>query len=354
MRANGPGREDRARSGQAMTEFVIAASAILVPLFLVIPFLGKIGELRQNAIQAARYQAWEYTVWNDPLSDYRDRNNGRAEGQSPTLPARDRGVVNGSQTSELFLYQRPTIGSAASQSSELRNGWSDVYEDAPANRTFASADGETPDPTTIVSDLIGVVDAIFSVFTTLNNTFNGLNLPTFRKLNGDGWQTSEVQLGVAYNYPLSPFVEPPTGTTGSDRISATITARAAVLTDSWGASSKFDAEQQVRGLVPTSLLGGTVGDVLQSLAGTFLLPFGQVFGGDDGTSRADYTPLPELARPQGERYLEFGIVDFEPLPPGAFENDDREVTCGVDGNNGRYNGPSPDPRVCGFREDQSP
>jgi len=50
-------------NGQAMTEVLVAASFILVPLFLIIPAFGKFIDMRQATIQAARYQAWEYTVW---------------------------------------------------------------------------------------------------------------------------------------------------------------------------------------------------------------------------------------------------------------------------------------------------
>src|SRR5690606_31683869 len=51
------------RRGQAMTELLIAATFVLVPLLLLIPLLGKYIDIRHATIQAARYEAWEYTVW---------------------------------------------------------------------------------------------------------------------------------------------------------------------------------------------------------------------------------------------------------------------------------------------------
>ena len=45
--------------GQAMTELTVASAWILVPLFLLIPLLGKYIDLRHTAIQAARYATWE-------------------------------------------------------------------------------------------------------------------------------------------------------------------------------------------------------------------------------------------------------------------------------------------------------
>lgn len=50
-------------SGQAMVELLIVASFVLIPLFLAIPLLGKYLDVRSNAVQGARYAAWERTVW---------------------------------------------------------------------------------------------------------------------------------------------------------------------------------------------------------------------------------------------------------------------------------------------------
>ncbi|HWT71543.1 MAG TPA: TadE family protein [Oxalicibacterium sp.] len=49
--------------GQAMVELVIVAGFVLVPLFLAIPLIGKYLDMRSSAVQAARYAAWERTVW---------------------------------------------------------------------------------------------------------------------------------------------------------------------------------------------------------------------------------------------------------------------------------------------------
>ena len=57
------GRHISAQSGQALAEFTIAAATVLLPLFLIIPLLGKYMDMKASAIQAARYAAWERTVW---------------------------------------------------------------------------------------------------------------------------------------------------------------------------------------------------------------------------------------------------------------------------------------------------
>lgn len=46
-----------------MIELLIAATFVLVPLFLAIPLIGKYLDMRAAAVQTARYAAWERTVW---------------------------------------------------------------------------------------------------------------------------------------------------------------------------------------------------------------------------------------------------------------------------------------------------
>ena len=51
------------QSGQAMTEFVLAAALFLIPVFLIVPLLGKYIDMKGTAVMGARYAAWERTVW---------------------------------------------------------------------------------------------------------------------------------------------------------------------------------------------------------------------------------------------------------------------------------------------------
>lgn len=51
------------QTGQAVTEFNVTAAFLLVPLFILIPFIGKHIDMKHSSVQAARYMAWERTVW---------------------------------------------------------------------------------------------------------------------------------------------------------------------------------------------------------------------------------------------------------------------------------------------------
>ena len=46
-----------------MIETLVAATLVLVPLFLMIPILAKYQDIRSHVVQGARYAAWERTVW---------------------------------------------------------------------------------------------------------------------------------------------------------------------------------------------------------------------------------------------------------------------------------------------------
>jgi len=68
--------------GQALAEFTIAAAFVLIPLFLMIPLLGKFMDMKATTIQAARYAAWERTVWYGSNSDWEANQRSDAQIQS--------------------------------------------------------------------------------------------------------------------------------------------------------------------------------------------------------------------------------------------------------------------------------
>lgn len=49
----------RRQSGQAVIEFLVAASFVLVPMLMLVAYLGKIGDAQHRAHEGARYAVWE-------------------------------------------------------------------------------------------------------------------------------------------------------------------------------------------------------------------------------------------------------------------------------------------------------
>ena len=54
--------------GQAMAEFVVSVAFVFLPLFVLVPPLGKLADIQHENQLAARYVTWERTVWFDNLS----------------------------------------------------------------------------------------------------------------------------------------------------------------------------------------------------------------------------------------------------------------------------------------------
>ena len=69
--------------GAALIEFVVIALFVLVPMYLAVQALGKFADVRSVANNAARYAAWEKTVWHEETtSDFAKIN---APNQKSTL-----------------------------------------------------------------------------------------------------------------------------------------------------------------------------------------------------------------------------------------------------------------------------
>lgn len=80
----------RAR-GQALVEFVVVSLFFLLPLFLAIVALAKFSDVQHTTQMAARYSAWERTVWYDDSGTRFDAING-ANQKSATEIAHEVGV----------------------------------------------------------------------------------------------------------------------------------------------------------------------------------------------------------------------------------------------------------------------
>ncbi len=53
----------RKQQGAMLVEFLVVASSVLISLFILIPILAKITDVRHKTEQAAQYASWERSVW---------------------------------------------------------------------------------------------------------------------------------------------------------------------------------------------------------------------------------------------------------------------------------------------------
>lgn len=320
--------------GQAMTEFLITASAVLIPLFIAYPMLAKYIDMRHAAVQAARYEAWEYTVWYNPADDNDILDNFSAVTIPAKTPAevqaetRQRFFSNASETGTL-----PITGNdkSADWDTTTRNRFWDntihrvpLYQDggytSDAALVSSAATPTLPILGTVMNTLMDIVGFAFEAVGTVLGVLG--SSAGFSAINTEGYSTSTVAIDVdRLNYfgdPSVTFGDDITGTTP-----VTIQASASVLGDGWNAGGKEHASNQVQGTIPTTLLKtlfdtstapgsvlGPVWDVVSILAPELSRCF--------SPSSPPTNPLLEgmlnaMDRPNGS--LWFGHIDFDAVHP---------------------------------------
>lgn len=90
------------QKGSATVE-VIVASLVAIPLFIVVPLLGKQLDAKHRTQMAARYAAWERTVWSDSGSSWRNGERSKSDADI-SLEINDR--FYGHRSAELINVSR--------------------------------------------------------------------------------------------------------------------------------------------------------------------------------------------------------------------------------------------------------
>lgn len=244
------GRQD----GQAATEFVIAAAFLLVPLFLIVPLLGKYFDIKQAAIQQARYTAWEYTVWaGDDEDIMADIDATQSAGVKPYKTTLEQGLD--------YFFTDPTAAAygTTSVSRVINPLWQD-HRQVPLLRMADVAaeikEAQTPVPAGLIGEmaetLFQFLGDVISLFGRLLRLL-GVDAQ-FDAINTKGYYKSSVKATVR----SLDQVLPTTGLTASDTAAAgtplVIQAKAGVVSNNWNAGSRKNATAESRGLVVTALL----------------------------------------------------------------------------------------------------
>jgi len=269
-------------SGQAMTEFVIGAAFVLIPLFLFTSIGGKYADMKYAAVQAARYEAWEYTA---NYFDTRDQPSGFTRVSSGNMPQKSALQVQRESRRRFFSDTSTGLSSRFDRNGYVpadRNRlWtyhdgSDMYNSLTLSPLSQSnGRGDTPDRWTagILTTTIGIIDGLSSAFGAMINALGGN--ARFDAINEKGYASSTVSLPVQpspnYQY-LNSLGGNPSPLLSANNLD--FVARAAVLTDSWSAGGTAHTSAQAGGLVPTSLLDVLLnpgGVPVQTIAANVLL-----------------------------------------------------------------------------------
>lgn len=241
-----------------MTEFNVTAVFLLVPLFIMIPLLGKYIDMKHASVQAARYMAWERTVWFEPSTVPNERlypskkksvNARVKEHKVLVKETRDRffsGVnidaLAGSDNLNLLWNDRgnPILKSQADVKLEFVKGGN---EQVGGGSVFYTA-------IKIFSDIVGNVASIFGtalnagkvLWNKIAGALKPIPFPTFKNVNGlfsnvmDNYQFKgyyHAQVTMKIDDKLFDRMFDPEGKVIKVGPPLDFGSEAAVLTDSW-------------------------------------------------------------------------------------------------------------------------
>jgi len=244
-----------AQSGQAMTEFVVGAMLFLIPLYLIIPMLGKYSDVKAAAAQTARYTAWERTVWYGGNSSSNSWPGNSKTYQEIENEARQRVVSFGQK------IQSTDKNASAFTDSGARNLWRNrdssvmlqKYQDA----AVGSISNDTS-PDVVTGDVLGTITAITSI--------------TGFKLETNGFYTGNAAITVN-TLPIGINL----GGTSSGQFDPGVLVfrdKNVILANGWGANGTGHVRTQTAGLAPLGLVNdSSLKPVVQALGCALLGAF---------------------------------------------------------------------------------
>jgi hypothetical protein len=324
------------QAGQAMTEMVIAASFLLVPLFLLIPWLGKFIDLHQSAIQAARYEAWEYTVWYENANEAPDTTIT----QIPLSTMPTKSIVDLQAEARQRFFSREAYSSDPDERDLINEGswvitdanplWRDHLGNSLLANTGAidsdvSSNDDTPGngptsttaSTTAVKDTLKIDELVFNAANSAELAIDNLivdTLPEFMIHNLKGYSKTKMIIPIVSQPGLVSF-----GTiSGTYAVGATpqtfpvsVNTQAAVLSDGWNAGGRYHAKDQVGKM--------TIARKLTSLVDVFtdLDDYGEIKdSGHMGGYATETGEFADLLECGDERWSGWGPVSWPVILPG--------------------------------------
>lgn len=249
--------------GQALVEFLIAASLLLVPLFFMISYVAKYHDMQAATIQAARYAAWERTVYF-----------GSGDWASGTATKSDATIQN--EIRSRFLSARGT--GFANPTTENNSIWSD-HAGEPILGTWSQASPSAQTPGTgdyVLVKVQGVIETIGKV----------IGADGF-KLDMKSLYSATVSVTPANSNAISRIFA---GADGSFSL-LTLTEKNVMVANGWSANGKTFVEKQTGSLALTNVFDRDPLSTVLDYAKTGLKVFYPEFGGLDlGKMQVDNVP----------------------------------------------------------------
>lgn len=239
--------QPHAQHGQAMTEFVIGTILFLMPLFLIIPMMGKYADVKATAAQTARYVAWERTVWYGGASaSVTWPGNSKSEAAIKN-EARKRVTEDGTKLSD------NDKSASAFATGGARNMWHNRDSSAMLkNYGDASIDAinNKSSPDIATGDVLGSITSVTSI--------TGFNLETNGFYNGDAAiKVTTLPIGTNLTGSSSGRFDPGVLTFKDHNV---------ILSNTWSGNGASHVKSQTAGLAPLGLVDKSgAGDILQTI-----------------------------------------------------------------------------------------
>lgn len=257
-----------------MTEFVIGTVLFLMPLFLIVPMMGKYADVKATAAQTARYVAWERTVWYGGASSSVDwPGNSKSEADIRN-EARQRVISFGSGITS------DDKSANSFQATGARNIWRN-RDQSPMLKNYADASIGTINNSSSPDIVTGtVLDSIMAVVSIL-----GFKLETNGFYNGDAAiSVTTLPIGTNLSGSNSGRFDPGVLTFRDKNV---------ILSNTWAGNGPAHVKSQVAGLAPLGLLDSSgAGEILQAVGCLLTAAF-----------------TPELC------FLEIGKIEPDVVPP---------------------------------------
>jgi len=274
--AFGP-RQSQSQRGQAMTELLVVCALVLIPLLFIIPAVAKLISLKQDAEVAARYAAWERTVW------FQDESRDDLQGYAGPIASRSDTTIARQIDSRILsvdsqaITSEPNPGYALDAFLRLNHEVRGVLEPlikedgsrGPVKHYAQQTASESaPDGMTgSVDDIIGTLGDISRFSLNTNGVFTAtVSIPV-------------SDLGVVFELAAVPMNN------------LTVSRRSVLFAEPWQAGGNQHAKWLISGLLAAQYLDNDLVQTLQDVA---------AFAG--------------ISKELGSNFLDIGHVDIDPMP----------------------------------------
>jgi hypothetical protein len=267
------------QSGQAMVEFVLAAVLFLIPVFLIVPLLGKYIDMKGAAVMGARYAAWERTVWY----------GGNAA--SVTWPGADKSddELRNEVRARVFSEGGGISASDKSAGDWVGQGRKPAWSNRDGGAMLASYDSVAQ--TMENRDAPGIANDLLNLVVTVADAIGPFTLEM------KGFYAAQVSV-TANTLPIGMTLDNDPGNAFNPG-QLTFSDTNVILSNVWSANGAAHVKSQTEGLTPTSIFNNpvikTIWDIARITLGVVAAP--ELLFLDIGKIEPDVVPPDRLVSP---------------------------------------------------------